>query len=134
MGETADDLEAPRRRGGVVKGAWKSTTPDGLRDFRKTHKVSRARLARTLGVSSTTIQNWETGADVASVKAQAKLADVMRDGASMFPPRLSANDPALGATIATTGEIVEGYLRSLARPIDREALIELIRNVRLALS
>jgi DNA-binding XRE family transcriptional regulator len=135
---TGDDVHAPdgegdepRRRGGVVKGAWKTTTPEKLLEFRKTYKVSRARLSKVLGVSATTIQNWESEADVASTKAQARLAEVMRDAAKLFP---APSRGETGAAISTTGEIVEGYLRSLGRPIDKDALLELIRNVRSALS
>lgn len=128
-----------RRRGGRKPGEWKLITPEQLRDYRSEHKISRARLAQMLGVSSTSVQNWETGT-VASMKIQQRLAELIAAGPSaILPPRKAASlwdmastqqtDPA----ITTTGTIVAGYLQT-HQGMSPNDLIGLIRSVRQALS
>jgi DNA-binding transcriptional regulator YiaG len=136
----AEPAKRPRR-GGRKPGVWKLTNPDALREFRSTHKISRARLAGMLGVSSTSVQNWETGT-VASMKIQQKLADIMKEGPAAFIPlkRGAGGGGWVGAqgpvnpTITTTGTIVTGFLQSQEEPLSQEELIGLIRSVRIALS
>lgn len=126
-----------KQRGGRVKGTWKAADPSAVLEFRKSNKISRSRLAGVLGVSTTTIQNWETGVVVATPKAQQELADLMKQGAAAFlppPGRLVALVSGPGPTISTTGAIVVGYLQSLKAPLSQAELIGLIRSVRLALS
>lgn len=129
---------AKRRRGGRKPGEWKLVMPEQLRDYRSQHKISRARLAQMLGVSSTSVQNWETGT-VASMKIQQRLAELIAAGPSaILPPRKPASlwesgkaqtDPA----ITTTGTIVAGYLQT-HQGMSPDDLVGLIRNVRQALS
>lgn len=128
--------ESVRRsgRGGRVKGAWTVTDPDGLRQFRKRYGLSRVRLGKMLGVSPTTVQNWETGADVASPAAQEKIAAAMKDAPAGLPIPRKAAPGVSDAAIETTGTIVDGYLRSLGRPLTKEELLVLIDRVRLELS
>lgn len=130
----------PRKRsGGRRPGAWTLVTPEALRTFRSENKLSRARLALMLGVSSTSVQNWETGT-VASMKIQQRLAELIAAGPSaILPPRKAASlwdmastqqtDPA----ITTTGTIVAGYLQT-HQGMSPNDLIGLIRSVRQALS
>ena len=138
-GTATADTSGRRRRGGRKPGEWKLVTPEQLRDYRSTNKISRARLAQMLGVSSTSVQNWETGT-VASMKIQQRLAELIAAGpAAILPPRKQAslwdmaardkNDPA----ITTTGTIVAGYV-STHSGMSAEDLIGLIRSVRQALS
>lgn len=128
-----------RRRGGRKPGEWKLITPEQLRDYRSEHRISRARLAQMLGVSSTSVQNWETGT-VASMRIQQRLAELIAAGPSaILPPRKAASlwdmastkqaDPA----ITTTGTIVAGYLQTHSA-MSADDLIGLIRSVRQALS
>jgi DNA-binding transcriptional regulator YiaG len=134
-----DKPKERKQRGGRKPGAWTLLTPEALRAWREANKVSRARLAIMLGVSSTSVQNWETGT-VASVKIQQRLAELIAAGpAAILPPRKQAslwdmaahekNDPA----IMTTGTIVAGYV-STHSGMSAEDLIGLIRSVRQALS
>ena len=138
-GTATADVSARRRRGGRKPGEWKLVTPEQLREYRSVNKISRARLAQMLGVSSTSVQNWETGT-VASMKIQQRLAELIAAGpAAILPPRKQAslwdmaahekNDPA----ITTTGTIVAGYV-STHSGMSAEDLIGLIRSVRQALS
>jgi DNA-binding transcriptional regulator YiaG len=128
---------ASARRGGRKPGAWTHTTPKALREFRATHHMSRGRLAAILGVSSTSVQNWEAG-KVASAKIQERLADIIENGvASAAPPPPRRSGPAASGAdpvIATTGAIVAGYLQTRPAPVSQEELLSLIRGVRLALS
>jgi DNA-binding transcriptional regulator YiaG len=136
-GPQGADSAAKRRRGGRKPGEWKLVMPEQLRDYRSQHKISRARLAQMLGVSSTSVQNWETGT-VASMKIQQRLAELIAAGPSaILPPRKPASlwesgkqtDPA----ITTTGTIVAGYLQT-HQGMSPDDLVGLIRNVRQALS
>ena len=75
-----------KRSGGKKKGrkpgAWKDgLTGDSVRAFRKTNDVTRARLAEMLEVSTTTIQNWETGISAPSQERQTALERVMAEKA-----------------------------------------------------
>jgi DNA-binding transcriptional regulator YiaG len=135
----SSDSATKRRRGGRKPGEWKLVMPEQLRDYRSQHKISRARLAQMLGVSSTSVQNWETGT-VASMKIQQRLAELIAAGpAAILPPRKPASlwesgkqhqtDPA----IMTTGTIVAGYLQT-HQGMSPDDLVGLIRNVRQALS
>jgi DNA-binding transcriptional regulator YiaG len=124
-----------------VRGTWKATNPDELLAFRSANRISRPRLARVLGVSLGSVQNWEHGT-VPSIDMQRRLADVIREGASAFMTAAQSRGgrgPAPGAigedpVIATTGAIVAGYLQTLKEPMDEVGLMALIRSVRAALS
>src|SRR5689334_19794207 len=67
-------------RGGRKPGKWTAVTPDEIRAFRQDNQISRSRLAGALGVSSTTIQNWETDNGVAMPRLQQKVADLIKAG------------------------------------------------------
>ena len=76
---------AKSKRGGRKPGAWTLLKPTDLIGFREKNKISRARLAGALGVSSTSIQNWETGNAVPTDKSQ--LADTPLAFVSVDSPR-----------------------------------------------
>lgn len=71
---------AKRSGGGRKPGKWTVVTPDEIRAFRQEHQISRSRLAGALGVSSTTIQNWETDNGVAMPRLQEKVAELLKLG------------------------------------------------------
>jgi transcriptional regulator with XRE-family HTH domain len=129
---------AGKRRGGRKPGTWTLLTEDKLREWRAANKVSRARLAKMLGVSSTSIQNWEFGT-VASMKMQRRLAELMAAGPAVIapPPRHS---PAWGgrsestgaAAITATGTIVASYVQN--KKVETAELQDLVKAVRQALS
>lgn len=137
------------RRGGRKPGEWTATNPEEIKAFRTANGVSRAKMAGLLGVSSTSIQNWETGAGIATPKLQAKVANLMA-GWSEIPGQVKAiagrpAGPALlysatgqargGEVIETAGRIVVGYLEAHGERISSaEDLVKLIRDVRLALA
>ena len=128
-----------RRRGGRKPGEWKFVTADEIKAFREEHRVSRARLASALGVSSTSVQNWETGT-VATLKTQQQLAEIMKAGpaalATVTPSGAGGWDPGaiVGPQITTTGTIVTGFLTSQQGKMSTDQLIELSKNVRQALT
>lgn len=136
----AKEAEPEKRRGGRKPGVWKLLTPEKLKAYREEHKISRVRLAQMLGVSSTSVQNWETGT-VATLKIQQRLAELIAAGpAAILPPRRAPSlwDVAGGANgngdpaISATGEIVASYVSS-RRGLPAEELVEVIRAVRRAL-
>ncbi|MCO5164866.1 MAG: helix-turn-helix domain-containing protein [Planctomycetes bacterium] len=117
-------------------------TPEKLKAFRAENRISRARLAELLGVSSTSVQNWETNT-VASMKIQERLAQLIAAGPAAIPPSTKApslwdrgstssnrGDPALLAT----GTIVAGYLQVKGGELGVDELLGLIRSVRQALA
>jgi len=64
--------------------------------------MSRSGVAKALGVSSTSIQNWETGHAVATAKVQQRLADLMS------APATSSPTPTASAAAAAPGPAVNG--------------------------
>lgn len=112
--------------------------------------MSRANVASTLGVSSTSIQNWETGHAVATAKMQQKLADLMNASAPAVttttrgkPPARVASpngaaphapngDPAL--IQATASIVVEAIRAGGKRSVSAKELGVMVRTVRDALA
>ncbi len=110
--------------------------------------MSRATIAATLGVSSTSIQNWETGHAVATTKMQQKLADLMKAPAPAARSRRGATasasngaapqahtvngDPALIQATATI--VVEAIRAAGKRSVSVRELGLMVRTVRDALA
>lgn len=93
------------RRGGRKPGAWTLISPDALRAWRDENKVSRAHLASMLGVSSTSVQNWETGHAVATTKTQQRLVELTKRAPGQpQTTRPAASTAANGATAHTSAE------------------------------
>lgn len=135
-------------RGGRVKGVWKTgLSGDVMRQFRKDHKVSRGKMAKMLGVSSTTIQNWEVGVAVPTPKNQAELERVLKgekiqkngqkpkatNGTVSQAP--FAHDDHHGVELSITGQIVSAWLGSprIKGNVSQDDLVGLVRSVRSAL-
>lgn len=126
---------AKKRRGGRQPGKWELVDPLEFRRWRDQQKLSRARVASLLGVSSTSVQNWETGNAVPSRRYQERLAELMKDPSAATAPtarRAAGVGGGDGAAVLATGEIVRAYL-SGAPDLGREDLVGLIRAVRQAL-
>lgn len=138
------------RRGGRKPGAWTLLTPEALRGWREKNKMSRANVASSLGVSSTSIQNWETGHAVATAKMQQKLADLMKapapavaatsrgkrpaqaQSANGATSHASNGDPAL--IQATASIVVEAIRAGGKRSVSAKELGLMVRTVRDALA
>lgn len=140
--------QAAKRRGGRRPGSWTLLTPESLRTWRGASGMSRAALASMLEVSSTSVQNWETGNAVATTKMQQRLAELMKaplaaashGGKSTTNPAPArkiapAADEAGGSLVqATAAIIVEAIKAGGKRAIVPKELSLLIRTVRDALS
>lgn len=145
MATTAEPGKSTKRprKGGRQRGSWTEVQPEQVRAFREEHAISRNMLAATLGVSATSVQNWETGLAVAMPAIQAKLASIIQAG----PSAVHSADPSgvrrgggpsaaaalVGHQVSATGMIVNGFLTSQSRKFTQEELIELIKSVRGAL-
>lgn len=114
-------------------------TAEQIKAYREQHRISRARLAQTLGVSSTSVQNWETGT-VATMRIQERLAALIAAGPVAVPPLRHA--PSLWdagtsseatPAITATGAIVAQYVQTRRGELPVDDLVSLIRNVRQAL-
>jgi DNA-binding XRE family transcriptional regulator len=110
--------------------------------------MSRASVAKTLGVSSTSIQNWETGHSVATTKMQQRLADLMKAPASAAtsgrgpsgtpaangatPHAATNGDPAL--IQATASIVIEALRAGGKKNVSAKEIGLLVRTVRDALA
>lgn len=129
------------RKGGRQRGTWTEVQPEQIRAFREEHAISRNMLASTLGVSATSVQNWETGMAVAMPSIQARLASIIQAGPGAIQTADGGARRGSGAGVAAlvghqvsaTGMIVNGFLTSQSRKFTQEELIELIKTVRGAL-
>lgn len=132
--------DASRKRAGRKPGVWKYVTPEQLREFRTSGQVSRARIASALGVSSTSVQNWEAGR-AAMPRLQKRLAELIAAGPAALDDGLPEADGAaadgpvgsvLSSQLLATGTIVGSYITAHGK-MSHEQLMELIRSVRSAL-
>lgn len=80
MAKKTSKAKAPRRRGGRTPGVWTLLAQGELKTFRKDAKLSRSSLAGLLGVSSTSVQNWETGRSVPLTRYQEQIVALMKGG------------------------------------------------------
>lgn len=134
---------AKRTKGGRKPGTWSTITPEEIRAFREEHQISRSRLAGALGVSSTTIQNWETHNGVAMPRLQQRVADLIKAGPSALSPVSrqtssggSGYDPTavVGQQVTAAAQIVTGYMTATGGKLSTAELLELIKSVRGALT
>ncbi len=143
--------KSAKRRGGRTPGQWTLLAKDDLSGFRKTQKLSRSALANTLGVSSTSIQNWETGRSVPLTRFQQQLVDLMKGGGvpaaaargrrgrgSNGAASNGASSGGVGSSetsLTATAEIVKGFLATSAgAKLSAEELVNLTVSLRAALS
>lgn len=140
----------PSRRGGRTPGKWTLLTKDQLRSFRKDSKLSRSALSALLGVSSSSIQNWETERSVPLTRYQEQLVELMRGGgpaavagngrrSKARASGRSSNGALLGASggvsLTATAEILKGFLAtSEGAKTSKEELVALTISLRAALS
>lgn len=130
-----------QQRGGRKPGEWKLLSKEDLIRFRSQNGFSRSRLATALGVSSTSIQNWETEHAIPTLKAQQKLVEVLKrpdlvagvkKAASLFEGRPFVGEDSGSALFNATGQIVTAYLAKSDK-ISAEEVAAIIRTVRAAL-
>lgn len=120
------------RRAGRKPGVWTLLTPEKLRDYRDRSQLSRARLAAILGVSSTSVQNWETGT-VASTNIQQRLSELIAAGPTQLVAPMWDASARRGDAIKATGTIVAAYAQ-VQKNLSATDLVDLVRAVREALS
>ena len=123
------------RRGGRKPGKWEIVTPSEIMEYRKRNGLSRARMATLLGVSTTSIQNWETGR-VAGRKIQERLRRLIDDAPA---PAAGVGLPGSSSLLddartRTTGDIVSAYLQAKGKTLTPSQVTKLVRSVRKALS
>ena len=123
-------------RGGKVSGKR-------LRAAREARKLSRAALAKQLGVSAGSVQNWESGRSVPRGENLTKVRAFVNEGT----PKAAAPLPALpgatqappasspGGDAATVGaaQVASAYLTA-GHPLRPEDVIAFVKDLRHALS
>jgi transcriptional regulator with XRE-family HTH domain len=128
------DTDVPRkRRGGRRPGSWDLVDPDEFKGWRQEQRLSRARLASALGVSSTSIQNWETGNAIPSRRYQERLAELMKTGIGALGTSSLARPGEPAGAVSAVGPIVAAYLQHHP-DLTEEQLLSLVKNVRQALA
>lgn len=140
------------RRGGRKPGQWVHVTQEAVGKFRKGAQLSRGKLAEMLGVSSTSVQNWEAGHSVPMPRYQQKLAELITSGGAKPSPSasesaptrvrsrqavpLSAASPEVEVTrLSVAGEIMKDYLATpQGAKVSQEQLVALTRALMGALT
>lgn len=134
-----------KRRGGRKPGAWTLVQPEELRTWRERSKLSRGTIATMLAVSSTSVQNWETGRAVATPKMQQKIADLMNQpvesrrsrparaaNTNGSPPsamvETNGNSTLIQATAAIVVEAIKASGRAAVAPKELGVLIRTVRE------
>lgn len=133
-----------KRRGGRKPGTWMQTGPEKILAFRKEHKLSRATFAEMVGVSSTSVANWEGGKGAASPAMQSKIVAVMGSAPATVTKSKramvgAAAKPTNGQHPSGYDSVVEGTARIVAAflptaKLKRQELGAVIRDVRAALA
>ena len=141
------------RRGGRTPGKWTLLTKEQLRSFRTEAKLSRSALSALLGVSSTSIQNWETERSVPLTRYQEQIVKLMKGGVPNAAARngrgskarangRSSNGASSGTSSAhqetsltATAEILKGFLATFqGAKISKQELVTLASSLRAVLS
>jgi len=135
---TAKTTEQPPRRrgGGRKKGEWRLLRPEQLVEYRENNKISRASLAGMMGVSSTSIQNWETGT-VPTLRYQQRLAEIIKNNIQIKPTKIPSlfdfqhheSKGIRASAIEATGSIIGAYIQT-HQGVTVDQLVDLIKNVR----
>jgi DNA-binding XRE family transcriptional regulator len=73
----ASKVQVKKGRGGRKRGIWTLSKED-FRAWRERHQMTRASVGKLLGVSATTIQNWEKGIAIPLPKHQHAIAAAMK--------------------------------------------------------
>lgn len=122
-----------KRRGGRQPGTWSLVKPEQIREYRASNKISRATLATMLGVSSTTIVNWETGKAVATTRLQSRIQSVLGRApmVSLVSVPSAVGNGNGAAALEAVGQIVAAYLQGAK--VEAEELPGLVQRVRAAL-
>lgn len=126
-----------KSRGGRKPGTWISGLDNKkILAWREETHTSRSRLASHIGVSSTSVQNWETGAAIPVRQTQLQLAELMksvqtaeealrslgktngRPPAGVRDTELSEFDNVEVAIVDATAQIVASMLASSKYAID----------------
>lgn len=127
-------------KGGRKRGVWTFTTPEALIRWRTENNISRAEVARRLGLAFSAVERWENGAAVALPELQQRLAKLM-GGESLEvagekvddePPSTGSDSPS-GRDSAVLGAsaIVTEYIKH--SKLSPEGLVKLTRDLRNAL-
>jgi transcriptional regulator with XRE-family HTH domain len=143
----AQETPPPLNKGGRKRGVWTFTTPEALIRWRTENNISRAEVARRLGVAFSAVERWENGAAVALPELQRRLAKVIGDGALELElgvegekaadaegeqPSAAGGMPTAGAAaVRATSAIVTEYIRHST--LSPDALVRLTRELRDAL-
>ena len=109
---------------------WTYVLPEEILAYRKEHGLSRAKLAAALSVSTTSIQNWESGR-VAALATQRRLRALI-DGETL--PLSEGGESTTSDLVGATGQIVAAYVASSQDSLSPEEVMTLIRDVKRALS
>jgi transcriptional regulator with XRE-family HTH domain len=129
-----EETPPAQNKGGRPRGVWKFTTPDALVRWRTEKQISRAEVARQLGVAFSAVERWENGAAVALPELQRRIAKLIGDEsledekAERELPTSDGAAPCRGdSAVLGTSAIVTEYIRH--SKLSPEGLVKLTREL-----
>lgn len=131
-----EETPPPLNKGGRKRGVWTFTTPEALIRWRTENNISRAKVARRLGVAFSAVERWENGAAVALPELQQRLAELVGEepvDLEKFghePSNPTSANPDEVSVIGTTAIVTEYIKHSKLAP---DTLVKLTRELRNAL-
>lgn len=154
-GRRFPSAEAQRKLAGIVSGKTPTNTttrraanlsdsgfkPSDLRSTREAHGLSRGALASRLGVSSSSLFNWESGKSVPQGQNLAKIARFMSEvqpvqratAVEKAPPRERVGSPGSPEAALGAAQVASAYLAA-GHPLSASQVIAFVRDLRKALS
>ena len=98
-----------------------------IRDLRKQKRMSQTELAKSAGVSQTTVTAWETGKAEPSSSAVAKLADIFNVTTDYLLGRPNKHETKKDDVVLSDDDVIMTWLGKPLSDEDRE-LIRRIMN------
>lgn len=130
--------DASAEQGGPPSGGLAVHDPEALIRWRTEHDISRAEVARQLGVAFSAVERWENGAAVALPELQQRIARLIgaaapecEKTAEEVPASAGVTPSGRDSAVLGTSVIVTEYIRH--SKLSPEALVKLTRELREAL-
>lgn len=120
-----DEVEVVKQKtGGRPRGEWVALKPEDIVKWREEHDVSVGKLAEALGVSPTSVKNWETDAVVATLEKQTEIAALLEldglEGTAPAPKKKAAAPRPVGPRPAVSKALTETNGNGTHAPADRD--------------
>ncbi|RMG09753.1 MAG: XRE family transcriptional regulator [Planctomycetota bacterium] len=128
--------QSPRKKtSSKRKRTWTKVTFEELDSWRAARGIPKKRMAEMLGVTNSTYHNWARGIAVATPNTQERIRRVLAgEEATAATPGQGPPARCSAEVMSATGQIVNSYLQTRPSGMTPEKLVELVRQVRSALT